>query len=563
MSADSANRSLKQVKNQLTSLFSKKISLKDISTNNETLREDHFLARALAALYLTSEVNLNVREAAGYVTDGENDNGIDAVYFDEQTNTLHVVQSKWRHNPKKGVKLDEIVKFREGVEDIINSNFRHVNDKVARYKSLINRALDDINVSVVMTLIHTSENYLHEDTQEKINSFLKKQNEFTDEFLSFQEFGLKEVFDRTREQTRPENIDIEVLLNQWGRVESPYEAFFGLVSGQEIANWHRRYGSRLFAENLRFILEKSEVNDAMLDTIKERPSSFWYFNNGITAICNSIGKKPLGGTNRDSGVFDVRGISIINGAQTVGSISRAADTSSVDDIKIQMRIISLQNTPQDFARDVTRANNTQNDLTSMDFASLDEQQERLRQELSDLGVIYTYRRGQITPEPNNGFDLRAATIALACYQSDLRLAVYAKRYISALWEDIDKPPYTQLFNDKLSGRFLWRLVQIMRGVDEFLDEAAANSSGRNRLIAVHGNRFILHCVFNNTDLSKMGQKRYPVQRIVRKCKGVADDILQILREEINDRYPDSYPGNIFKNQERQRELRERIYQKYK
>ena len=150
MNAGSADRTLNQVRHQLSNVFSQKISLKDIKTKNEQLRTDHFLARSLAALYLTSELNLNSREAAGYVTDGENDNGIDAIYYDEQKNTLHIVQSKWRHSPKKGIKLDEIIKFREGVEDIVTSNFQNVNEKVTRYKSLINRALDDINVNVVM-----------------------------------------------------------------------------------------------------------------------------------------------------------------------------------------------------------------------------------------------------------------------------------------------------------------------------------------------------------------------------------------------------------------------------
>ena len=451
MNAGSADRTLNQVRHQLSNVFSQKISLKDIKTKNEQLRTDHFLARSLAALYLTSELNLNSREAAGYVTDGENDNGIDAIYYDEQKNTLHIVQSKWRHSPKKGIKLDEIIKFREGVEDIVTSNFQNVNEKVTRYKSLINRALDDINVNVVMALIHTSENYVSEDAHKRINEFLEKQNEFMEDFLSFAEYGLKEVADRTREQARPENIDIEVLMHQWGRVDTPYEAFYGLVSGQEIANWHQQYGSRLFAENLRFILEKSEVNDAMIETIRDRPSSFWYFNNGITAICNTIKKKPLGGPTRESGVFDVRGISIINGAQTVGVVSRATELYSVDDVKIQMRIISLQGTPNEFASDVTRANNTQNDLTSMDFASLDEQQERLRQELSDIGVVYTYRRGQTAPDPKAGFDLRAATIALACYQSDLRLAVYAKRYISDGKISISRPILSYLMNASLDG----------------------------------------------------------------------------------------------------------------
>jgi hypothetical protein len=44
------------------------------------------------------------------------------------------------------------------------------------------------------------------------------------------------------------------------------------------------------------------VNNLVLETITDNPANFWYFNNGVTALCESIDKAPAGGV---KGVFDV------------------------------------------------------------------------------------------------------------------------------------------------------------------------------------------------------------------------------------------------------------------
>ena len=50
----------------------------------------------------------------------------------------------------------------------------------------------------------------------------------------------------------------------------------------------------------------------MIKTLSSEPVNFWYFNNGITAITDSI--DPF---HDDSTKVTITGIQIINGAQTV------------------------------------------------------------------------------------------------------------------------------------------------------------------------------------------------------------------------------------------------------
>lgn len=223
-----------------------------------------------------------------------------------------------------------------------------------------------------------------------------------------------------------------------------------------------------------------------------------------------------------------------------------------------MRLISLEGTPEGFAADVTRSNNTQNELNAVDFVSIDPTQDRIRKEAAQLGIVYAFRRGEAEPEKDRGFTVRAATIAAACASGDLKLAVASKRYISGLWENIRKEPYTKLFNERTTATYLWNAVRVMRTVDEFLDAEAENLTGRERLTAVHGNRFVLFNVFEAFNLESLRKSDFYDEATGKRCREIASDCLHKIIPVVNTSYPDSYPGNIFKNQDRQFEILQAI-----
>jgi hypothetical protein len=171
-----------------------------------------------------------------------------------------------------------------------------------------------------------------------------------------------------------------------------------------------------------------------------------------------------------------------------------------------------------------------------------------------MGIIYSYRRGEAEPPVGSGFNIRSATVAAACASGDLKLAVSAKRYISGLWEDVKKEPYITIFNDSTSAVYLWNIVQLMNEVDNWLAAHANQLTGRQRLIAIHGNRFILFYVFSLIDLEGLGKPGAALEPIKVECRKLATDCLRAITIQINLLFPDSYPGNLFKNQDRQADL---------
>lgn len=100
-------------------------------------------------------------------------------------------------------------------------------------------------------------------------------------------------------------------------------ANYGFVDAGQVASWWEEYNPKLFTPNIRMFLGDSDVNKELEATLIQEPEKFYYFNNGVTILCNSYEKTRAGGTRRDSGTFECKGVSVVNGAQTVGSIGQA------------------------------------------------------------------------------------------------------------------------------------------------------------------------------------------------------------------------------------------------
>lgn len=545
-----------QIGGRLHQIFDDLIAIEKEGGMDESACEQRFLSQSLAALSLLHYSDSNVSDAAAAITDGDKDDGIDAVYVSEAHKKLFLVQSKWLKNTNKGIPLNEFTRFRDGVKRVVNLAWDDRNSNLHPHKEKIERLLKDIDAEVIMVFAHTSEQELSDDIERAWKEYLEEQNKYG-ELVKPEVFSLKEARETARSRTRPEDIGLSVMLRNWGLIVEPYRAVYGSVSAQDLVVWLRENGDKLFAENLRFGIEKSEVNDGIRTTATDDPQNFWYFNNGVTAICDEFAKQAVGGSATDSGVFDVKKISVINGAQTVSSLLKAQNNgATLENVFVHLRLISLTGTPENFAVDVTTANNTQNDLSPMDFVAADPNQDRIRREAAQSGLIYTYRRGDRDPPKEAGFNLREATIAAACASGELRLAVSAKRYISGLWENTKREPYTRLFNGDTDAEWLWRAVQIERIVDDVLEEKSKELEGRERLVATHANRFILFRVFEEI---KHDIKENQVDEALQSAvSDLTSEFFRITFELVEERFPDAYPGNIFKNTERQSEISEAI-----
>jgi hypothetical protein len=537
-----------QIKRRLQDTTYPHIDVSDLSAHGPDHIEQSRLTRALAAFILTKVAGLSDDEAAQSVMDGPEDNGIDAIAIDDsETPRLYVVQTKWSETGNNGASLDEMMKFQKGLADLVSMKWERFNEKVNKRVPELDHILlnTDLRIDVIFASMGTPA--VADNVRGHMDDYITTLNDPT-EVAIFTYANQGFIYKLLVDETRSSQIDLTVELSDWGRLEGPPDAVYGHVSGTEIAGWLRDHGDFLLSRNVRVVLPNSEVNNSVLETIIDDPESFWYFNNGVTALCESIDKAPAGGPERRQGTFGLKGVSVVNGAQTVGTLARAlrqGKRNELDSVRVMVRFISLESVAEDFGKRVTRATNTQNVIGGRDFVGLDPEQARLRDDFSVDNLSYAIRSGEERPEPEKGCEFGEAAVALACAHS-AALATQAKREVSRLWDDTSKSPYKILFNAATNHLRVWRTVQILRAIDRELESARIGLDNRTKGYAIHGNRLIAHVIFDRLDMTGIEDHSADWSPVILKARAMTISALQTMKD-IGEAEYGGYTASLFKN----------------
>ncbi|WP_432847327.1 AIPR family protein [Amycolatopsis sp. CA-161197] len=465
------------------------------------------------------------------------------------------MQSKWDSNGTATIGLGDSRNFVAGFKDLTDERFDRFNDKIARQKDLISEALGDPSVRFVLVVATTGASTLNPVVQNVFDDTLEELNNPIP-LVDFQVLGLTEFHALVSEGLDGGSVDLSATVEHWGTVTEPYEAFYGVVDAKTVGDWYARYGDKLFAQNIRGSLGATGVNNDLRDTLTRGPEHFWYFNNGITVLCQKIEKSARGATTRNYGKFSLFGASVVNGAQTVASIHRALkDSEAAENARVWIRFISLEACPPEFAKEVTRATNTQNSVEASDFVALDPEQARLRVEmLLSCSKIYAIKRGDQPPDQATGCTVYEATVALACAYPDPSLAVLAKSAVGRLWESTERAPYKSLFNSGVSAFRIWRTVDVLRSVDSVLNRLRYRKEGREKSIVVQGNRIVAHLVFHMLDMSKVDDPDLDWSKILDTVPKFTLSIVKMLTERVESMYANNYITSLFKNASRCKDL---------
>lgn len=132
----------------------------------------------------------------------------------------------------------------------------------------------------------------------------------------------------------------------------------------------QQYKSRLFGLNIRNYIGDNITNRTIRKTATKEPAKFFFFNNGVTALASGVEVDPC-----KPRTLRCRSFNIINGAQTVRSLSKAQadDAAALRSVNVLMRIIEypskLSHIEQSFIDNITRFSNTQNAVKISDFRS--------------------------------------------------------------------------------------------------------------------------------------------------------------------------------------------------
>jgi hypothetical protein len=547
-----SQHTLTRIANVLEKQFDGRIDMADWDGRPEADRRKAFLSRAVAALCIKNLAEVDFDIAAKSVTDGFHDNGIDAVHFDQKNDTVVIVQSKWSEDGTKPLDADGSGTLVTGVRDLLAAKFDRFNPKVRAKEAEVTAALySERPIKFLIVTAHTATQPLSPHVSRKIDDLVEELND-TLPIANSVNFDQAGIYNLITSESRPPKIKLQIGLKDWGVIEKPFLAYYGRVHVNDILQWWSEHRNALFTQNLRLYYFNSDVNDALSRTLANDPENFWYFNNGITVICDSLSKAAVGSPGRVLGLFTCTGANIVNGAQTVGTIGNsggvlaATSDSEAEESWVQVRIISLEKCPPDFARAITRAANLQNAVGNREFAAMDPVQHRLATDFALDKRRYVYKQGESDPKGDGGCDIVEATQALACSYSTA-LTVQVKREIGAIWADTNRSPYTDIFNENLTSTAVWRAVLIMRIVDKELQKLRQSNVFSADLIAVHLNRLILHLVFQDVSLKSLRHDNADESACLTAASEATQKVFPRVAAYIESEHKDNYLASFSKN----------------
>ncbi|SEH04326.1 AIPR family protein [Candidatus Venteria ishoeyi] len=376
------------------------------------------------------------------ITEGKDDSSCDIILSKpgaDKCNCFYIIQSKWRKNPlKSNGTSDDIKKALSDFEAILHGtripgkNIRFNN----QYSDLKNHLAENGDVKFIFLMLAPYNDDIRSNVTDNIRSFTYNHPTSVD-IIDLNRLKY-DFIDKRYKRIQPDNpldylhnpesaeikLNIERISNEteqgdYIRVIKPFESYIFFIKPKTVFELFDTYGFHLFAQNIRNPLPDSNYNEKIVDTMTYKPGSFWYFNNGVSAITRILPKA----IQRTAEKITITGLQIINGAQTFYSVYRAYKSADLvtrtemdDNALISIRLIKT-NDP-DMNRQITLFTNSQNRVFDRDFHANDEIQIRLQHESFQGSIWYEKRRGEFNyANKPDGVEIVSNEIFAHCYLS--------------------------------------------------------------------------------------------------------------------------------------------------
>lgn len=159
-------------------------------------------------------------------------------------------------------------------------------------------------------------------------------------------------------------------------------------------------GYPLFDENIREYLGNTGVNKNIYNTLLDTNDrkNFFFYNNGITLICDSIKKSSHNPSASNLQIrYEIINPQIVNGCQTVNSIYQVLKNvnpneldAQFEDVFVMLKVLEINRTDTTQAllyKNIVKYNNSQNSIDEKTFVSNTAIFVRLQKEFEDKGFL--------------------------------------------------------------------------------------------------------------------------------------------------------------------------------
>ncbi len=358
--------------------------------------------------FLRAFVTENESDAASALCGGAHDKGIDAVFVDDGARIVFIVQGKFREKiAARAEHRNDVIGFAQlavaitGNEGELSRLTKDMSPDVLRKITDARNRINKRNYSLQLFYVTTGR--CSTGLQDEAGRIVRTSRAAA----SFQLFDgrrvlllLSDYFDGVA----PPVPSLDLQLESGGGVrtsgvfsrydsKTDIESWVFSMTGAALSELFDRAGTRLFARNIRGFLGSTEINRGMEATLSKEPELFWYFNNGVTIICDDAKQESSRGQN----VLRVTNPQIINGQQTTRTLARVSQKNQkasvlVRVIRVPRETGTSENHFETLVSKIVSATNWQNAIRASDLMSNDRRQIEIERQLRKLNYFYLRKR---------------------------------------------------------------------------------------------------------------------------------------------------------------------------
>lgn len=318
------------------------------------------------AWYIHNIHQRDFNETKADVTDGADDKQIDAVVVDDDRAIIYIVQGKFYNSgPVDATPLREVLSSWSQLKDLVKLQ-EIANKKLATKLSDIATALED-DYEVCFELITTGE--LSQSAKGDLARFqeeITNTEEFDASLVLIDKEELKQRYELSLERDNPLiNADLKLENGKYMTMDvGGTRAIIAALPLKDCISLPGISDGALFQKNVRQYLSMNSVNKGIKRTIYDQNhKDFFFFHNGITAICNQYELA-------NDGSLHLKGLSVVNGCQSLNTILACSEkVKTLDDSFVLFRFYEI---PQrDRAERISISTNSQSAVKPRDLRSND------------------------------------------------------------------------------------------------------------------------------------------------------------------------------------------------
>lgn len=418
------------------------------------------------------------------ITDGSDDKKLDMIFINTEEKYAVVAQCYYCNSDKQSAPSNKASDLNTGLGWLLQRNIDEIPERIKSASINLRNTISENNIErIYLWYVHNlpESHHVEEElvtVQQTAQTILENKYPDIKVDVLYQEVGANTLQNWYESCETPILIDDDIELNNNGGYEikeQHWESYSTAIQLRQLASLYKKHKTKIFSANVRDYLgsrkSDSNINNGIKRTAEEDPSNFWVYNNGLTILTHSY--------ELENKKIKLKGISIVNGAQTTGAIGSLKRLPSPNAL-VQARIIAITDKSINLIDNIIRYNNSQNKVEAADFRSTDKIQRRLKEEFTKIpdAQYEGGRRGSssdiIRRKPNL---LGSYTVgqALAAFHGE-PITAYNKK--AGIW--INNKTYDKLFNDHTKAAHIVFCYSLVKSIEDKKKSLQSKASGLTR-----------------------------------------------------------------------------------